>query len=150
MKERFWKHVNIKSDNECWEWKGNINRSGYGQFTIRHKNYRSHRIAYDLTYDTIPDGKQVLHHCDNRKCCNPNHLFLGTNQDNMMDAKIKGKFLGRDGKNNSNSKFMDFEIMEIRNLYMSGLYSYRNLSNIYKTSHSNICNIINKKSWKNI
>ncbi len=78
-------------DDACWNWKYSITTGGYGQFSIGgHPNY-CHRYAYRLEYGEIPDGLSVLHKCDNRKCCNPKHLFLGTQKDNLEDMRRKGR-----------------------------------------------------------
>jgi len=89
--ERFWDHVDIKSQEECWEWKSSLDGKKYGQFAINQKQYRSHRISWELTCGKIPNGLCVLHKCDNSKCVNPSHLFLGTQKDNIQDMARKGR-----------------------------------------------------------
>lgn len=89
--KRFWSRVDKRSKNECWEWQGNVVR-GYGHFPLTHfKTVKAHRFSYELKYGQIPDGMLVCHKCDNSKCVNPNHLFLGTHQDNMNDRSAKGR-----------------------------------------------------------
>lgn len=91
---RFWAKVKISSEpDDCWEWTGGINPNGYGRIGS-HKygeQYSTHRLAYKLTHGEITDGLFVLHSCDNRKCCNPAHLFLGTHKDNVADMINKGR-----------------------------------------------------------
>lgn len=92
--ERFWSKVNIGNPNECWEWGSSRNKKGYGQFTLYDRksfNVKAHRMAWEVTNGKIPDGLFVCHHCDNPPCCNPAHLFVGTNSDNMKDASSKGR-----------------------------------------------------------
>lgn len=87
--ERFWAKVE-KSDG-CWDWKSSIKPTGYGTTRVDGKTKSTHRIAYELAIGPIPDGLCVLHRCDNRRCCRPDHLFLGTKGDNNRDASAKGR-----------------------------------------------------------
>ena len=92
LKDRFWKHV-VQGDG-CWEWKGALDPKGYGRVAHNGKMVRAHRVAFALTYGPIPKGEGyhgtcVLHHCDNPPCVRPDHLFLGTNTDNIRDRDSK-------------------------------------------------------------
>lgn len=94
LTKRFFSRINKKKD--CWEWTGNIfshqNKGGYGYISFRvHKKIKAHRLSWMIHFGRIPIGKSVLHHCDNRKCVNPNHLFIGTQLDNMRDRFKKGR-----------------------------------------------------------
>lgn len=84
---KFWKKVDRRGPDECWKWTGAINQAGYGAFGNNH----AHRTSYEITYGPIPDGLFILHKCDNPPCVNPNHLFVGTHQDNMRDMISKGR-----------------------------------------------------------
>ena len=75
----------------CWEWRGSANRQGYGWFRDGKKNARANRAAFELLVGPIPPGMDVLHHCDNPRCVNPHHLFLGTDKDNAVDREAKGR-----------------------------------------------------------
>lgn len=87
----FWSKINIKREDECWEWNCSAQKWGYGWLRIKGKNYLAHRLAYEFVHGEIPQGLHVLHKCDNPPCCNPNHLFLGTQADNVEDMKVKGR-----------------------------------------------------------
>jgi len=90
---RFW--AKVQKTATCWLWTGTRTRQGYGQFAVDKRTRASaHRMAYELTHGPIPEGLDVLHKCDNPPCCNPEHLFLGTHQDNMIDAVHKGRLRG--------------------------------------------------------
>lgn len=96
LEERFWSKVNVGKKNECWEWVGAIDTPGYGAFKFDGKKYNSHRIAWYLTHSDFPN-ELVLHKCDNRLCCNPKHLFLGTYLDNAQDMVSKGRHGAKKG-----------------------------------------------------
>jgi hypothetical protein len=87
--ERFWSKVNIGAFDSCWEWSAGINEKGYGRFRVGQKQARAHRISWELCFGKVSENLCVLHKCDNRKCVNPNHLFLGTAQDNANDMSAK-------------------------------------------------------------
>jgi hypothetical protein len=87
----FWSKVKILSDNECWPWLRRKDRKGYGQLFFTRDNEKAHRVAFQVTNGPIPSGFCVLHHCDNPICCNPDHLFLGTQLDNIKDMAEKGR-----------------------------------------------------------
>lgn len=91
---RFWGKVNIPSDDGCWLWTGSTIK-GYGQFTVSEDGARrmvyAHRFAWQCLNGAIPETLSVLHHCDTPRCCNPNHLFLGTQAANLADARTKGR-----------------------------------------------------------
>jgi hypothetical protein len=100
--ERFWSKIDkISNSNGCWEWTGSKSR-GYGQLQLNKKMISAHRYSYEIHNLPIPNGLNVCHHCDNRACVNPAHLFLGTQKDNMRDKVSKGrhaKFLKSTPKN---------------------------------------------------
>lgn len=89
---RFWPKVARRSERECWLWQAGTTR-GYGQFhlTEERKPVYAHRVAWVIAHGPIPENLAVLHHCDVPLCVNPSHLFLGTQQDNLTDARQKGR-----------------------------------------------------------
>ena len=82
--KRFWSKVDKKGPDECWNWIASITKSGYGKFYLN-KSMGSHRAAWILTYGDIPKDKWILHKCDNKRCCNPIHLYIGNGADNTKD-----------------------------------------------------------------
>jgi len=161
IKDRFWSKVDKKGEDECWLWKDAINGNGYGGFTgvqITNNNpeyhtfsSKAHRMAYIFTYGKILKGILVLHKCDNRLCCNPKHLFLGTHQDNMEDMVKKGRSKMCSFPNNKNSaKLTIKQVKKIRFMYRMEGMSYSKLSKIFNISIAQIGRIINREKWKDI
>lgn len=93
FKERFWEKVELIPEHTCWIWTSNISNKGYGVFKVNRKigNKLAHRISWTLAFGIIPKGFNVLHKCDNPPCVRPEHLFLGTHQDNMNDKVKKNR-----------------------------------------------------------
>lgn len=150
LSERFWEKVDIKSENECWNWIAHLNACGYGCIGIDRKVCSSNRIAWELTYGRIPDGLCVCHRCDNPACCNPKHLFLGTVNDNAQDKIKKGRMSPLPGISNPSAKLNEKQVIEIRDLYLAGNISHMRLSKLYGMSKTQIGDICRRKSWKHI
>jgi hypothetical protein len=95
LQNRFWVKVVANAPDVCWPWTGALTHNGYGKFSIGPRGaqrvVRSHRLVWEMVYGNVPNGMQVLHRCDNRRCCNPEHLFLGTNLDNVADKLAKNR-----------------------------------------------------------
>ncbi len=148
--DRIWKHINKKSDIECWEWMGVKDKNGYGRIRINKKMYSSHRIIYELICGPIPESICVCHSCDNPSCCNPNHLFLGSQSDNIKDMIIKGRW--RKANNfkelNGAHKLTQQQVNKIRNLYSTSLYTYKELAIKFKMCKESIGHIIRYETWR--
>lgn len=88
--ERIWSRSS-KNERGCWVWNGSVNTKGYGQVSVRNKRWGLHRLSYTWHKGPIPAGLQVCHECDNPRCWNPDHLWIGTNRENQDDAHAKGR-----------------------------------------------------------
>lgn len=107
----------MQQPNGCWEWQGHVMNNGYGQIGLGDgtpKIVLTHRASYMVHIGPIPDGMFVCHVCDNRRCINPAHLFLGTHADNMRDAKEKGRTRAPRGESAPNAKLTSAQVSEIR------------------------------------
>jgi len=147
--ERFWSKVNKAGEDDCWEWNGSCNNNGYGRFYLNNKMQRAHRVSWELTNGPIPAGMHVLHTCDNPKCVNPAHCFLGTPQDNM-DDKVRKKRQAK-GVLHGRAKLTENEVKLIRELYQPyGQYNTYTLAKLFGVGQRTISDIINNKTWARV
>jgi len=138
----FWMKVERGEPGECWRWTGSACDRGYGR--IKRNQWRSpllaHRVSYEIAHGPIPDGLSVCHHCDNPRCVNPAHLFLGTGSDNMRDAGTKGR-LGKATKIDADG------VSELRRRHAAGERAVV-LAAEFGVSVSNVHYIVSKRSRK--
>lgn len=146
--EKFFKNVNeSNSKDDCWEWLGRLNESGYGILCVGKHDFRAHRFSYFVQYNIDPVGWVVRHKCDNPACCNPNHLELGTQQDNVDDMKKRGRMAV--GEKYSKSKRKESDILLIRKLHSEGL-SYKEISEKVNENTNYIAYVVLRLIWKHI
>lgn len=139
----FWSNVNVGNSNECWNWKLATDRYGYGKVRIGGVVYIAHRAAYEIANSCVPNGKHVLHSCDNRICCNPAHLKPGSHLDNMHDMDARGRRVGvRAARNMTLEK-----ANELRQDFKMGA-SKRGLARKYNISPVYVRQILGGKYWK--
>lgn len=150
--EKFWARLH-KTDT-CWVWTGATSgKGGYGKLTYLKRVQFAHRLAYIFTHGSIPAGMDVLHHCDNPPCCNPDHLFLGTARENVRDAIAKGRMHhkyphpGARGEASPHAKLTWQDVKEIR-AYPRYRGALADLSRRYGLTHSTIAAILHGKTWK--
>jgi len=173
--ERFWAKVDKSGGPDvCWPWLGaKMTRTGYGQMEVDGRPVLTHRLAYELSTGVIPEGLWVLHSCDNRPCCNPAHLFLGTHTDNMRDCAAKGRNGGkthpermaRGDKNGARvhiermtrgeaqhlARLTEADVRAIRTMYsMSPRPSYRTIANVFGVNPATIGSVIKRRTWVHV
>lgn len=145
--ERFWRFVDKRGDDECWNWIAHKDVRGYGIFN-HPSTTKAHRVSWIYANGEIPNGLLVCHKCDNPSCVNPNHMFLGTYKDNNVDKVQKGRQKGARGARNYGAILNEKQVKAIRFLYDSGRFTTYELSDVFQVSRNAISKIVNKKTWK--
>lgn len=130
----------------CWLWVGSTNIHGYGKILVRKKQLGAHRYSWMLHNGDIPKGLCVLHRCDNPTCVNPDHLFLGTRKENMMDMVNKGRNVPTRGESSGMAKLTEDQVLSIRN----DSRPYNQIMIDFDISHGTISSIKSRKTWRHI
>lgn len=154
----------IQKTDSCWIWKASFVNSGYGQFWYNGKKITAHKFAYTFYKGPVPDEIDVCHTCDNKKCANPDHLFLGTTVENLTDMKRKGRSakginngvykhpeIIRRGENHGGSKTNNGQVIEIRNFYDTGIiHNICELARKFNLGQTTIRHIVKRDTWKTV
>lgn len=147
--DRFWAYVDKSGD--CWEWHASKNPRGYGQFSAtvdgRLRNMRAHRLAYIWAGNDLKDDDLLCHTCDNPSCVNPDHLFVGTHQDNMADKTAKDR--QAKGEGIAASILTEPQVHEIRRRFASG-ESGPTIADDFGVSKQCVYAIAKRKTWRHI
>jgi predicted DNA-binding protein (UPF0251 family) len=164
LTERFWEKVDRSGGPlVCWPWTHFCTPSGYGWlWRPLGMSRRANRIAWELTYGQIPEGLWVLHTCDNRLCCNPGHMFLGTHAENMADMRRKGRAACGDknstrlypdlvprGERNGNAILTADDVRFIRSSVAAGM-NQTEVGKILGVSNHAVHHVIHGHTWKHV
>lgn len=160
--ENFWARVQIGTSDECWEWQGAKTSSGYGNLSWHGLHAQAHRVAYFLRNGGIAlstnfrqEGvakryrRFVLHKCDNRLCCNPKHLFLGSMRANQLDAYQKGRKT-QPKSQHVNAKLTATQVISIRQRYDAGENTQQQLAAEFGVSQRVISLLVRRESYKDV
>lgn len=146
--ERFFDRFVPVPESGCWLWDAATDTNGYGQLSLnKTKVIKTHRMSYEIHNGPVPDGLHVLHKCDIRCCVNPDHLYVGTHQQNMKDRDRKHPARG---ERHPKARLRESDVLNIRAIYKHGpKVTYQRLAEIYKVSTGCIYNAIHH-SWKHL
>lgn len=150
LETKFWKRV-IKTDG-CWLWTGAITTFGYGHIHLGMGKFRdAHRVSWGLHNGDVPEGLSVLHHCDNPPCTRPDHLFVGTQADNVEDMDRKGRRVNAQpiGEKHWKSRVTENDILTMRHLRSAGV-PISKLAEQFKMSYRNAWVIVTRRGWRHI
>lgn len=152
LRDRFWAKVATGDAGSCWEWQGCRQRMGYGSVGVgsridgTKRTTLAHRLAWELAHGPIPDGAKVLHRCDNRPCCNPSHLFLGTQAENVADMIAKERKRVARGPAHPSFKLTDEAKQTIRERYAAGGVRQQRLADEFHVDQTTISKVVRTKA----
>lgn len=177
MDEKFWAKVARRGSGECWEWQGARDEHGYGHVHRRPRYISAHRLSWELTTGSIPDGLFVCHRCDNPRCVNPQHLFLGSHAENVADMVAKGRSARGDrngmrrhpdrrprgvahglhihpesiqrGSDHHHAKLNEEDVRAIR-ARVAGGEPQRSVARDYGVVETVVSRVVHRKSWRHV
>lgn len=132
------------SPTGCLNWTGPLTTEGYGRITFANRQHTVHRLAYEIWVGEIPEGQGVLHRCDNRRCFERQHLFVGTNEDNTADRNAKGRQAR--GEGHARAKLTESDVRSIR----ASAERIVDLAAQYGVGETAISNIRSHRSWAHV
>lgn len=140
---RFW--AKVQKTASCWLWTGAQVPLGYGYIGEGgYKVHRAHRLSYEWRFGPLPSGAVICHRCDNPACVNPDHLFRGSQKDNMQDAKSKGRTT--QGAKHGRARLTEELVQQIRTARQDGV-THREIAARFGISQGHTTNILNGKVW---
>lgn len=150
--ERFWEKVDKNGPNGCWNWLAALSK-GYGVFRVNGKNVIATRYAWFLIKgESLPTELNLCHDCpggDNPRCVNPDHLFVGTDKDNVHDMMRKGKMRAR-GESSGQARVKNDQVIAIRLLYVRNFFGYYRLARLFKISQGEVARIVSGDAWSHL
>lgn len=149
--EYFMTKVYPEPNTGCWLWGGKTGRFGYGNCQNNKLKIRdAHRMSYYFHFGDFSRKLFVLHRCDMPSCVNPDHLYLGTQADNMRDRKIRSRFIAKNGEGHARAKLTENQAINVHKLYNSGKYTQAEIAKKYHVSETTIRNLYIFRNWKHL
>jgi hypothetical protein len=151
VEERFWEKVDKTNPDGCWIWVGARSGNRAGLFAItKYNRIIPYRFSYELKYGKIPEGLFACHKCDNGLCVNPDHIFIGSQTDNMRDMSEKDRSHHTHGADLHRGCLTDNDIREIRKFYHDQKLSTRKIAQMYGVGKTTIEQILNGITWAHV
>lgn len=149
LKKRFWDKVLVSGADECWNWTASVAGRGYGQIKVpgARRQYYAHRLSYEMHHGEIGNGLLVCHTCDNPRCVNPKHLFLGSHADNLGDMASKGRHLY--GEKNTKHVLSEMDVHRVFDLH-EAYWSQGRIASKVGVSQPQIGRILRGERWKHV
>lgn len=154
IQDKFWAQVNKDGPihpvcGQCWIWVGWLKTDGYGGVIVEGRQLATHRVSWFLTYGEMPD-EFVCHHCDNKQCVNPGHLFLGGAKENSEDLVSKG--LQLKGEQHGRALLRDEDVLFIRRVYRKGSrkFGVAALAAMFGMSEAGMQAVVHKRTWRHL
>lgn len=147
----FWAKVDKNGDGGCWNWTGSHNNGSkwpYGRFSVNQRPRAAHRVAWEMANGPIPRGAVICHRCDNPRCVNVAHLFIGTPSDNSADMALKKR--STIGERHPMHVITAIEVAEIRRLYRTRAVTQRRLAAQFGVSRSAVYTVLSGRVWKDV
>jgi hypothetical protein len=155
IKERLYSNSKLNEKTGCWEWQG-YKQNGYGKIGIgsrtdgTRRTTSTHRLSYELNFGEIPKGMEVCHKCDNPCCIRPDHLFVGTRQDNIDDRERKGRNNPPFGSKHAQAKLTEEQVISIREERLCKNTPIKKLAKRYGVCKKTMQDLLKGKNWKHL
>ncbi len=148
--KKLWSKIDKQTKDECWEWQGTKTTAGYGVLRVNYKLNYAHRLMWQLHNRTdIPKKGVICHKCDNPPCCNPAHLFLGSQADNLKDARNKGRLPSIQGERHFNTAITEDNVRQIRYLGYTNM-TKKKIGEKFGISRQAVTDILYKRTWGHV
>lgn len=146
--KRFWSKVKRRGKDECWEWNAGLARDGYGKFNLMHTTAPAHRVAWIIKNGPLDPSVYATHKCDNRKCCNPDHIVAGSAQSNMDDKMERERWTGGH-PGGTHRRLTQQQVIAIRTRFAAG-DTQRGMAKEFGVAAMTIHAIVTRKTWKHL